>query len=418
MITYKKRLIEDRISAAARSFPVVLVVGARQVGKSTTLQTLFSDLPVVTFNPTKDVQGARSNPELFLNQFETPVILDEIQFAPELLAYLKIRVDQQAGKKGLYFLTGSQNLSVLKSVAESMAGRVAIIEMGPMTPSEKYTEKKTSSPHWLEHYFSDPQTISQKVRSVENIPSLTECIWRGGYPGLIDVEDGMMRSYFDGYLQTYIDRDVRTLTDTDRIVQFENFVSILAALSAQEVNYNQLGREIGVVGKTAQRWLDVLQSTYMWRDVQPYVGNTIKRVSGRRKGYFVDTGFACQMHRISSPQAVLGHPLCGALFETMVNNVLYAVTQALSFGVTQYHWRTAGGAEVDIVFEFDGKLFPVEVKMSSQVSKYDARGIRAFQQTYQDSKYRVMPGLIVYAGTDCYQVEKNITALPWHALCK
>lgn len=416
-MSYKQRFIQARIASAARSFPIVLLVGARQVGKSTTLQNLFPDLPVVTFHPTKDTQGARSNPELFLNQFTTPVILDEIQFAPELLAYLKIRVDQKPGEKGLYFLTGSQNLSVLKSVAESMAGRVAIIEMNPMAPTERYAQNTALYRHWLEYYFQFPETLLSRVVGLEQTPPVTQCIWRGGYPGLLTVDDGMLRSYFEGYLQTYIDRDVRSVAEFDRIVQFEDFVSILAALSAQEINYNQLGREIDVAGKTAQRWLDVLQSTYMWRDVRPYVGNAVKRVSNRRKGYFVDTGFACQLHRISSPQGVLGHPLCGALFETFVNNIIYAVTQALPFGVTQYHWRTSGGAEVDIIFELDGKLFPIEVKMKSNPNAYDARGIRSFQETYKNSSYRVVPGVIVHAGTEAYALTENIIALPWNALC-
>lgn len=419
---YKSRYIEEKIRLAARNFKVVLVVGARQVGKTTVLRALFPTIPMVTFNPIQDVQGARKDPAFFLSTFKGPVIFDEIQFAPELLAFIKLKVDESHAK-GQYFLTGSQNLSMLKTVAESMAGRVAVIDLGPMileelTASFSFKDGSVTPPHWLEHYLNDPQTLLDHCAQPAPDTFLLDALFRGGYPGLIGMDDAMLPMYFDGYLKTYVDRDVRTMTDIDQLVKFESFVTILAALTSQEINYTQLGREIDSAGKTTQRWLGILQATYMWRDVEAFSFNSIKQVTQRRKGYFVDTGFACQLLKIKSPEQLRGHPQCGALFETYVNNAVYAVVKSLLFGVHMYHWRSTGGAEVDMVLAYGNALYPIEIKMKSNVSLYEARGIKAFQEAYKDSSYTVMPGIIVCASQTAYWLNERVMVLPWNMVCK
>lgn len=417
---YKRRLVEQRILYAARKSKVVVLVGARQVGKSTLLKNLFPEYPMITFNPLEDVHGARRDPGLFLSQFPAPLILDEIQFAPELLAYIKIKVDQ-SDAKGQYFLAGSQNLSVLKSVAESMAGRAVVIEMAPMTAYEVdqvLVGERAEQKHWLATYFANPQDVFALRGSVLGGRTLIERVWRGGYPGVVDDDEQWFSEYFLGYLKTYIDRDVRTSADIEQLVTFEHFVMLLAALTAKEINYTELGREIEVHGQTARRWLDIVRATYLWHDIAPFVGNVIKRVTKKTKGYIVDTGFACQLLRIGSPVQLLGHPMAGFLFETYVYNTISVLLATLPFSVGVHHWRSSGGAEVDLVLEQGNSLYPIEIKMKSALTKNDARGIRAFCETYRSGPQKIMPGVIVYAGAECYWVDHDVLAVPWNLMMR
>jgi len=419
---YVHRYLEEHVLFMARHFKVVLVVGPRQVGKSTLLANLFPHLPIVTFSPVHDVQDARKDPEFFLSRFKGPVILDEVQYVPELLAYIKLRVDQSP-EKGQYFLTGSQNLSLLKTASESMAGRVGTIELAPMVFYEQQrcftlTKDGLRPRHWLEHYLENPHTLPEKSAGVISGPFVTEAIWRGGYPELLEAPERLFSEYFKNYIKTYVDRDIRVHAEVEDLMRFNDFVALLAAITAQEINYNQLGREIAASGKTAQRWLSILYATYMWRDARPFVGNTIKRITQKSKGYFVDTGFACQLLHIPSPESLMGHPMLGHLFETYVSNMLAVIIQRLSFSVGVYHWRSSGGAEVDILLECNNALYPIEVKIKSRLTGNDARGIKAFFETYKDGRYRLMPGIIVYTGTECYWVVENVLAVPWNMLCK
>ena len=419
---YHRRYLESSLQEAAAFFKVILVVGPRQVGKSTMLKNLFPHYPIVTFHPTDDVLDARKDPEFFLSQFKGPVILDEIQFAPELLAFIKLRVDD-SDVRGQYFLTGSQNLSVLKTVSESLAGRVGIFELHPMVHEEILGMLNVSQGvdrplHWLEQYVLDPIRLLEQFAGVREEQTLATAVWRGGFPGLLGSSERVCTRYFQGYVRTYIDRDVRTLDEVESLFKLEDFVSILAALTAQEINYSELGREIAVHGKTAQRWLGMVRSTYVWKDARAWQTNTLKRVVSKPKGYFVDTGLACERLRIMEPRQLLGHPHIGALFETYIANTVYALAETLPFSVGIYHWRSKGGAEVDLVLETGSALYPIEIKSSSSLSKHDARGLKAFREAYAQDHRRVMPGLIVYAGRACYRVDDDTIALPWNAFMR
>ncbi len=408
---YLARHIEKKVELLSQHFKVILVTGARQVGKSTMLSHIFPKLKNIIFDPVQDLYGARSDPDLFLQNFASPIILDEIQYAPELLPAIK-RVVDQADKKGQYFLTGSQNLNVLKTVSESMAGRVGIIHLDGMTPYEK-SQKTSLQEHWLYHYLKDPLSLIQQFTKGGDV-QLFEALWRGNLPGLLEFPNTLVPTYFSSYIQTYLERDVRLLENIKDLNEFDRFLGLSAALTAQEINYSQLGREIGISPHTAERWLALLQSTYQWRAVLPYSGNTIKRLTKKPKGYITDTGIACYLQRVSSPEALARHPLLGALFETFVVNLIFSLSNDLEMSPQFYHWRTGGRAEVDLILEKDGALYPVEIKCKTVLSKKDLSGIYAFKETY--SSNNIMPALVIYAGKDCYQIDKDIIALPWHTL--
>jgi uncharacterized protein len=203
------------------------------------------------------------------------------------------------------------------------------------------------------------------------------------------------------------------MEDIRELASFGRFLGLTGALTSQEVNASQFGRDIGVTPVTARKWLDLLVNTYQWLELFPYQGNTVKRLSGKRKGHLRDTGMACTLQRISSPDALAVSPMLGAMFETCAVNDVLRQFITLAVPPQAYHWRTGGGAEVDLVLERDGKLYPLEVKCKSHLTKHDTRGLRAFRETYP--KARIMTGLIIYAGRECYRVDENTVALPWNA---
>jgi uncharacterized protein len=207
---------------------------------------------------------------------------------------------------------------------------------------------------------------------------------------------------------------VRTLDAIRESAGFDRFLGLVGALTSQEINTSQIGREVGVTPATARRWLDLLTRTYQWLELSPYHGNTIKRLSGKRKGYIRDTGTACSLQRVSSPEALAVSPIRGALFETWAAGEIHRQFGALAVAPHAYHWRTRAGAEVDVVLERDGRLYPVEVKGTSHLSGHDTRGLRAFRETYPQAS--VMTGLILYAGTECYRVNESTIAWPWNAM--
>ena len=267
-------------------------------------------------------------------------------------------------------------------------------------------------PGWLGAYLRTPESLLGVQRLDAQSPARR--LWRGCLPGLLDAPDSIVSDYFLSYVQTYVDRDVRTMEDIQRLPELGRFLGLAAALTAQETNYSQLGREVGISPSTARRWLDLLSHTYQWLELPPYHGNTIKRLTAKPKGYLVDTGLAAYLQRLSSPQAVAASPLLGAMFETRVVQDIFGQFVQLDTPPLAYHWRSAGGAEVDLVLERDGRLYPIEIKCKTRLSGHDTRGLRAFRDTYP--RQDIAMGLIIYAGDTCYRVNQNTIALPWDAV--
>lgn len=406
---YLKRHLEKQILESAKHFKAILLLGARQVGKSTLLTHLFPEMKAVVFDPIQDLYNARKDPDFFLQSFPSPLILDEVQYVPELLASLKRKMDQK-DVKGQYFLTGSQNFSTLRKVAESMAGRVAIFHLDNFTPQEMlgFGDRQ----EWVSKYLKQPDSFYKTCSSIaDKLPSLVEFLFRGTFPATFDLPTSQISRYFRSYLQTYIDRDVRTQEDIRQLAEFDRFLGISASLTAQEINSSQLGREIGVSSPTARRWLDLLMFTYQWFELLPFYGNTIKRIAGKKKGYFKDSGFACYLQKIESPESLAVSPNLGSIFETWAVNWIHQQFATMAVSPNSYHWRTGGGAEVDLILEKNGKLYPIEIKCKTNLTKKDLSGLKAFRETYPKSA--IQTGLIIYAGSEIYKIDEETIAIPW-----
>jgi len=390
-------------------FPVVVISGARQVGKSTLVQHALADWDLVVFDPVLDVGNARQDSDLFLDNHPAPVVLDEIQFAPELVAAVKRRVDR-ARKPGQYVLAGSQQWSVLKSASESLAGRAVFLDLEGFSLAE--IAQQATEDHWLKSYLDDPLRLaSHPPRRLPLPRTLYEQLWWGFLPEADSLEAEWIGDFYRSYLRTYIERDVRLLSDAGDWQQFGRFVRLAAALTAQEMNYSQLGREIGVTPQTAQRWLAMLRATFQWFEVPAYHGNTIKRISAKPKGYLADTGLACSLQMLSTPLTLEGHPLIGALFETAVVGEIRKLAATLSTPPSFYHWSSHGGGEVDLLMERDGRFYPVEIKLSTKPNRGDTGGIAAFRKTYP--RLDITPGLVICPTERLGRLNDTDFALPW-----
>lgn len=407
---YVERITTRRLTRLAATFPAVVVTGARQVGKSTLIQHVFGKTSdCVVFDPSVDVENARKDPDLFLNNHKTPLILDEIQYAPELVSAIKRRIDKNR-IAGQYIITGSQQWGVLNSIAESLAGRAVFLDLEGFCLAETTQSKIDQS--WLKTWLDNPDRLIQsRPQKAATELSLYEHLWRGWLPEARFLPAETIPDFYTAYIRTYIERDARLLADVSDWQLFGRFIRLVAALSAQEINHSQLGRELGLTPKTSRRWLDILKATFQWFEVPPYSGNTVKRISGKPKGYIADTGIACAAQIISSPGAVGGHPLWGALFETAVAGEIRKLCSVLSPRPNIYHWRTHAGAEVDLILERDGVFYPVEIKAKTNVEKKDTSGITAFRKTYPH--LHVEKGLVIAPIEKIFPLSGHDYALPW-----
>lgn len=406
---YIQRNLSTRLKHLFNYFPCVIVVGARQVGKSTLLTHLFPEAAHVLLDPIQDIQNIRRDPDLFLNNATLPVIFDEIQYAPELIPALKRFIDKHK-HPGQFLLTGSQQWGVLHTIAESLAGRAIILTLEGFSLAEM-ANIDIERP-WLWHWLENPSPVCQQATHRLSLPyGLYEILWRGTLPEASFLPKDLIADFHASYQRTYIERDIRLVADVSDLAQFGRFVRLTAALVAQEVNYSQLGRDIGITPQTAKRWLTTLAQTFEWFEIPAYANNPVKRLSEKPKGYFADTGQICYSQFISSPDAVGSHPLWGALFENAAVSELRKQASLIITPPQFYHWRLHSGAEVDLILERDGKFYPIEIKAKSILTANDARNIQTFRHCYPH--LNIQPGLIIAPTENKYPVTENDWAIPW-----
>jgi predicted AAA+ superfamily ATPase len=335
------RQMMSKVIALAKSFPVVALIGPRQSGKSTLARHAFPKKPYVTLEPLDVRSAAQNDPRGFLSQYPEGAVLDEVQRAPEIFSYLQEMVDNH-NHPGQFILTGSQNFLLMESVSQSLAGRVALLELLPFARHE----------------------LPMKLRPAR----LEEALFLGGYPRLYD-QHISPHDWYPSYLQTYVERDVRQLINVTNLETFRRFLGLCAARTGQLLNYSSLASDAGVSHPTVMAWINLLETSFIIHLLRPHHANFNKRLTKMPKLHFIDTGLACSLLGIEEAAQLTSHPLKGALFETWAVSEL--LKQRLNEGQRSnlFHWRDKTGHEIDVLSDRAGKLFPFEIKAGQTVSQ-------------------------------------------------
>ena len=406
MQRYLDRSLEPVLRQAASEFPAVVLSGPRQSGKTTLLKHMFGGEYSYLSLDLPDVRAAAlEDPRSFLANFSPPVIFDEVQYATDLLPYIRERIDARRHEPGQFLLSGSQNLLLLESVTESLAGRAAILRLLPMSRREAFGELHAPLAWEAESGTGVMRTVRPR--------DLWREFLRGGYPELVANPDRDIHLWHSGYVQTYLERDVRSLRQVGDLTQFQSFLRALAARTGQLLNLSGLSRDLGLAVNTLKAWLSVLEATHQIVIVRPYFANIGKRLVKTPKVYFTDAGTLCHLTGLRDPDHAAHGPLAGQLMETAVLSEILKTLTNRGLSPQVYFWRTSSGVEVDFLVEAGARLVPVEVKKTATPRPAMARSLRRLQKDLGD---RLAPGYLVHAGEGRLPMGAGVTAVGFPGL--
>ena len=382
-----KRNLEPNLRQAAGQSPVLTVTGPRQSGKTTLVKAVFQNHTYVNLESHDNRAFARENPRGFLKQFGDGVIIDEVQYVPELLSYIQAIVDDNPAR-GRWILTGSQNFALLEQVSQSLAGRTSLHHLLPLCLDE------------IRQFPRHPNDLEQTLYS-------------GCYPRIFDEGRNPTR-WLGDYVDTYLERDVRSLSNVGDLATFHRFVQLCAGRSGGLLNYSTLATDCGISQSTAKRWISVLEASYITVCVHSFRGNPRKRVTKMPKLYFLDTGLMCYLLGIRKPEQILSHPLRGQIFETWVVAEIMKTRFNRSMHDGLYFYRDHNGIEVDLVVPEVEKILLVEAKSSATPSSSLLRGTKRVKKHLQHLPQPIST-FVAYGG-DRIQQHQDGTLIPWQNL--
>jgi hypothetical protein len=407
------RMLEATVVAALRRFPVVVVTGARQTGK-TTLVSAGAVAKGRTFRSLDDydvLERALRQPDALL-QDGARLTLDEVQRAPEMLLAIKRDVDRSR-EPGRFLLTGSANLLMMRRVSESLAGRAVYLTLWPMTEAEKQG-RAVRGPwsDWLE--ASDARSIRNRVASSKRARTWISRVLAGGYPvPALTAEQGERAQWFDGYVRTYLERDLQDLASISSLADFRRLMRLAALRVGQVLNQSELARDAALAQATAHRYLNLLETSCQIVRVPAFATSRTKRLVKTPKLYWTDTGLAAFLAGHAGQGATGEAEVPGALLENLVLTHLLAWRETVVSRPEVHYWRTHSGVEVDFVIEAGRRLLPIEVKSAQRIRLADTAGLSAFL----DAHAKASPfGVLLYGGSDGFQLTEKVVALPLDCL--
>ncbi len=365
---YITRHMEKPVMELNEQYPVLLLTGPRQVGKTTMLEHLIEvegkGRKKVSLDDLTLRELAKTDPKMFFQLYQPPLLIDEVQYAPELFPYIKIMVDERH-QPGDFWLTGSQLFKMMEGVQESLAGRVALLHLSPLSQSE-IMKRPPEPPFSLELSLLSER---QNGRQMLNTPEVFQHIHQGGMPALVTGTYSNASIFYSSYIDTYMERDVRRLSNDIDSLKFLRFLRSVAARTSQQVNYKGIADDAEIDQTTAKNWLHVLEALGIIFLLEPYSNNVLKRTVSTPKLYFYDSGIVCYLTRWSSPETAMEGAMSGALLENYTVAEIIKTYQNAGQEPFLYYYRDKDAREIDLILERDGKLFPIEIKKMASPPK-------------------------------------------------
>ena len=374
---YVHRTIEDFILKSARHFPALLMTGARQVGKTTCLRRLAEeDRSYVSLDDPLVLNLARQDPALFMQRFPAPALIDEIQYAPELLPYIKMEIDRDR-KPEMFWLTGSQQFHLMQGISESLAGRVGVLNLLGLSRREILGPASHAGP-----FVPDNSEVNKRLETAETLElkQLYHMIWRGFFPDIALQDQLDWNLFYSSYVQTYIQRDVRSLARVGDETAFLRFLRACAARTGQLLKLAELSRDADIAANTAKKWLSVLQASGIIYLLEPYYQNITRRMLKTPKLYFLDSGLCAYLTEWLSPDTLEAGAMSGPILETWIISELLKSYWHNGLRAPFYFYRDKDQKEIDLLIVRNGKIHPLEFKKTASPDKNDVRQFRILEE--------------------------------------
>ncbi|MBI2483898.1 ATP-binding protein [Candidatus Uhrbacteria bacterium] len=404
---YIPRYLEENVRKVHRTFKVLYLGGPRQVGKSTMLLHLARSrkMTYVTLDDLAQRELAQKDPELFLQTYPAPLLIDEVQYAPALFSSIKLRVDRSS-KTGQYWLTGSQQFGLMRHMQESLAGRVGILTLLGFSRAEAHREKRLRHPFFPKRAYHPIQDDSFTIHDIYSL------ILRGSFPAVWLNERLDRTTYYNSYIQTYIDRDLRDIFHVTKISEFHTFLRLCAARTGSILSVSELARDTGISVHAAREWLSILENTRHIYLLRPYFSNISKRLIKSPKIYFLDTGLAAYLTNWKTAEVLGSGAMAGAFFETLIVGEIIKSYLFRGEEPPLYYLRDKEGHEVDVLIERERILYPLEIKIAARVVPSDCATMRYFRNKIP----KIGPGAVITPGSRYQPIDREHTMIPLSAI--
>ncbi len=406
---YIKRKMEETILKLSKQYPVIMVCGQRQTGKSTMLNHIKEDdRKYVNFDDAKARNLAKNDPELFFETYGTKLIIDEFQRVPDILLEIKRIVDEKAYKgedsSGMFWLSGSQKFVMMKNISETLAGRVAILNLLPLSLDEI---------NEIDNGFFNPSIDELKKKNIYNLTQdeIFQNIFNGGLPKLISNKDIERDTYYSSYMNTYIERDISSLEQVGKLEEFRNFVTVMAANTAQELKYDNIAKIVGVSAPTIKEWIAILERSGIIFILKPYNNSISKRLVKTPKCYFLDTGLASYLTSWPTPETLMNGASSGAFFETYIVSEILKGYYNVGKEPNIFYYRDVDQKEIDLLFVEGDKIYPIEIKKNKNPSNPNKNF-----DILKKFNLKIMPGIILCMSNELIPISRECYLCPISAI--
>lgn len=417
-MSYFYRKTEDKIKRLIGGFPIVGITGPRQSGKSTLIKHFIKQSKekwnYYSFDNRELLLKVKSDPSLFIKEIDSNIAIDEAQKAPELFHSIKEAVDE--GLPFKIILSGSANFLLMKNITESLAGRIGLIELLPFSLSEAFQLTSNN----LVSLITDSTSVDNLITKLKLISKnklsdkvLLKYIFRGGFPRLYFLNKNLHKEYFESYISTYIEKDLRDLTQVANLDVFHRFYKMLTYQTGNIINMQSISSDLGISSHTVKHYTSILETSYQCKFLPAYYSNKRKQLIKSSKIFHPDTGFVNFIYENDNENEMLNKGNWGAMLETFVFQELYKEIKDMTNKLSLFFWRTNNGAEVDFIINAKQKLFPIEVKSSIRIDSFSLRGLKSFMESESN---KIPFGIVFYRGKDIQLLSKDIVAIPINLL--